>query len=393
MRKAGNSFLELHYSAARAIAQLQQQALQQELINYIVQAMRGTLVLSEVLQGVIDGLHVALDLSSCLIFRPDADQQMTVDYVSTQTTNREHLCNIYPKHHHQQLTVGEPVVLPRIDTISQIGVCSLLIVPMLYQENCIGAIGLYQDGERQWQSEEITLIKQVASHCTLAIVQASLQAQLQAQKSPELQTHHSALSESEFKFRAIIENSIYMISLKDLQGRYLLINPAGVNILGRPAEEILGKRDADLFTNQTGDQIWQTDQQVMQKRITLTYEETAESGGYRRTFQSTKFPYLSSSGELLGIISICRDITANKQVEETLRMFDRAVAASSNGIVIVDARMPDLPMIYINPAFERITGYTRAEVVGENCRFLHGVDTEQSELNKLRLAIREQRSC
>jgi len=396
MRKAGNSFLELHYSAARAIAQLQQQALQQELINYIVQAMRGTLVLSEVLQDVINGLHVALDLSSCLIFRPDADQQMTVDYVSTQTTNREHLCSIYPGHHyHHQLTLGESVVLPLIDTIPQIGICSLLIVPMLYRENYIGAIGLHQDDERQWQTEEITLIEEVASYCTLAMVQASLSEQLQAQKSPEVVQPklHPVLSESEFKFRAIIENSIYMISLKDLEGRYLLINPAGVKILGRPAEEILGKRDADLFTNQTGDQIWQTDQQVMQKRITRTYEETAESGGYRRTFQSTKFPYLSSNGELLGIISICRDITANKQVEETLRMFDRAVAASSNGIVIVDARMPDLPMIYINPAFERITGYTRAEVVGENCRFLHGVDTEQSELNKLRLAIREQRSC
>ncbi len=392
MRLAGNPFLELHYSAARAIAKLQQQALQQELINYIVHAMQGSLVLSEVLQNVLDGLHIALDLSSCMIFRPDIAQQMTVDYVSTQTRNREHLCSLYHEHYHQQLTLGKPVVLPRIDHLSQISICSLLIVPLLYQENYIGAIGLYQDNERQWQAEEIKLVVAIASHCTLAIVQTSLTEQLQAQKQTEV-SPHPVFSENEFKFRTIIENSIHMISLKDLQGRYLLINPAGVKILGRSTEEILGKRDADLFSNHTGDQIWQTDQQVMQKRVTRTYEETTESAGYRRTFQATKFPYISSSGELLGIMSICRDITANKQVEETLRMFDRAVAASSNGIVIVDARMPDLPMIYINPAFEQITGYTRAEVVGENCRFLQGTDTQQTELYKLRLAICEQRSC
>ncbi|MFS8118826.1 MAG: PAS domain-containing protein, partial [Microcoleus sp.] len=46
-------------------------------------------------------------------------------------------------------------------------------------------------------------------------------------------------------------------------------------------------------------------------------------------------------------------------IEEVWRLYDRALAATSNGIAIADAREPDKPIVYCNPAFERITGYDR----------------------------------
>ena len=63
----------------------------------------------------------------------------------------------------------------------------------------------------------------------------------------------------------------------------------------------------------------------------------------------------------------------------------------TNGITIADATLPDLPLIYINPAFEKMTGYTFGEVRGRNCRFLQGQETQQSGLTAVRDAIREQR--
>ena len=72
---------------------------------------------------------------------------------------------------------------------------------------------------------------------------------------------------------------------------------------------------------------------------------------------------------------------------------ERAIDAATNGIVISDAQAHDLPIIYVNPAFERITGYTRAEVVGLNCRFLQRDDHDQPVLDELRQALREGRSC
>jgi PAS domain S-box-containing protein len=77
--------------------------------------------------------------------------------------------------------------------------------------------------------------------------------------------------------------------------------------------------------------------------------------------------------------------------EEMRRLLDRAVAASSNGIVITDPRMPDDPIVYVNPAFERISGYPVDEVLGHNCRFLQGENRDQPALNDLRSALSEER--
>jgi len=77
--------------------------------------------------------------------------------------------------------------------------------------------------------------------------------------------------------------------------------------------------------------------------------------------------------------------------EEALRLRDRAVEASVNPVVIVNAIDPNMPLVYVNRAFEQVTGYSRAEVIGGNCRFLQGDDRDQPELDKVRRAIAEQR--
>jgi diguanylate cyclase (GGDEF)-like protein/PAS domain S-box-containing protein len=71
----------------------------------------------------------------------------------------------------------------------------------------------------------------------------------------------------------------------------------------------------------------------------------------------------------------------------------RAVTASTESLVIADARQPDLPLVYVNPAFERLTGYRAEEVLGRNCRFLHRDDVRQSALDTVREALRAGTSC
>jgi PAS domain S-box-containing protein len=75
------------------------------------------------------------------------------------------------------------------------------------------------------------------------------------------------------------------------------------------------------------------------------------------------------------------------------RLLDWAVTASSNGILITDPNLPDNPIMYVNPAFERTTGYSAEEAIGRNCRFLQGEDRDQPALGELRAAIREGRGC
>jgi PAS domain S-box-containing protein len=79
--------------------------------------------------------------------------------------------------------------------------------------------------------------------------------------------------------------------------------------------------------------------------------------------------------------------------EEIRRLLGRAVAASSNGIVITDPRVPDNPIVYVNSAFEEISGYPADEVLGYNCRFLQADDRDQPALEELREALTEEREC
>ena len=87
------------------------------------------------------------------------------------------------------------------------------------------------------------------------------------------------------------------------------------------------------------------------------------------------------------------EIRQRQKKEEELRLSNQAIAASTDGIVIADARKPDMPITYVNPAFERLTGYLSEEVIGRNCRFLQGNDTDQPALDTLRQALRDGKGC
>src|SRR5918993_866489 len=78
---------------------------------------------------------------------------------------------------------------------------------------------------------------------------------------------------------------------------------------------------------------------------------------------------------------------------DKLRLLDRAVTASTNSISITDLNQPGDPIVYVNPAFERTTGYASEEVLGRNCRFLQREDRDQPALGELRAAVYEGRHC
>lgn len=80
-----------------------------------------------------------------------------------------------------------------------------------------------------------------------------------------------------------------------------------------------------------------------------------------------------------------------RKAEAALNLRNRAIESSVNAIVITDLSRPELPIDYVNPAFERITGYKSAEVVGRSGAFLLGEDADQPAMQDLLLALREKR--
>jgi PAS domain S-box-containing protein len=92
--------------------------------------------------------------------------------------------------------------------------------------------------------------------------------------------------------------------------------------------------------------------------------------------------------ETLAVLRAVDDALAVDAGEAAIR--DRAVVAAGLSFTITDARRPDNPLVFVNPAFERTTGYSRAEVQGRNCRFLQGPDTDSRAVQQVRQAIERQ---
>lgn len=92
----------------------------------------------------------------------------------------------------------------------------------------------------------------------------------------------------------------------------------------------------------------------------------------------------------IGGAVLMREITNQKL---RLHLLDRAIDATSDSIIIADARQPETPIIWTNPGFESLFSYSRAEVTGRNCRFLNGREPHQPGVATAGRAIRDRRAC
>ena len=97
-------------------------------------------------------------------------------------------------------------------------------------------------------------------------------------------------------------------------------------------------------------------------------------------------PVRDKAGKHYGRIWVFRDITEWKRAEESLRLLESAVEQSNESIVITDAGLesPGPEIIFVNPAFTQMTGYTAAEVIGKSPRILQGPRTDKAVLRRLR---------
>ncbi len=121
-----------------------------------------------------------------------------------------------------------------------------------------------------------------------------------------------------------------------------------------------------------------------------TYRLQRKDGSYAEVLDRALI-LRDAHGRAIRMVGGMLDVTQKQRDEADLRLLRRAVEATDNGILIADARLPDVPAVYVNRAFEKMTGYSASETIGSACRFLQGSDADTPEFAAIRQAIADQR--
>jgi PAS domain S-box-containing protein len=124
--------------------------------------------------------------------------------------------------------------------------------------------------------------------------------------------------------RAVLKSTADAIVLQDIHGKVLMVNPAGVRLVGVEDEEaLIGTDVASRFDARTAAQIAATDRQVVETGVELTYEMLGGFHEPAKTYLVTKTPWRDERGRLVGLVSIAKDITERKRSEEATRVHAR----------------------------------------------------------------------
>lgn len=126
-------------------------------------------------------------------------------------------------------------------------------------------------------------------------------------------------NQSNLLVTALADNSSDAIFIKDIEGRYVMVNPEAARALGYDSEQILGKTDADLLPPEQARVLMSNDRNIMQSGAFITTEESVGKGGIVRTFSASKGVMRDPGGKVIGLFGISRDISERKLIEDTLR--------------------------------------------------------------------------
>ncbi|WP_019868060.1 bacteriohemerythrin [Methylovulum miyakonense] len=193
----------------------------------------------------------------------------------------------------------------------------------------------------------------------------------------------ASLTEAYNLLKAIIDTVPMRIFWKDKDLRYLGCNPVFAHDAGEASpEDVIGKDDYQLGWKAQAVFYRTDDRQVMDTGIPKLFyaEPQTKPDGGTLWLRTSKVPLRNANNETVGVLGVYQDITEQKLMEDVLRKLSLAVEQSPSSIVITDL---DARIEFVNEAFVRETGYSRAEAIGQNPRLLQSGKTPRKTYDEM----------
>jgi len=189
--------------------------------------------------------------------------------------------------------------------------------------------------------------------------------QIVEERTHDLTMANESLTESQLRLGILFQTIPDLIWVKSKDGVYLACNSAVERLFGAKSSDIIGKSSLDFVGAKQTASFQADDMTAIESGKPVIIEEwlTFADDQHKALFEVIKVPMRTSSGQLIGVIGVGRDITERKQAEEKLQLASMVFKHSSQSILVTDSQGM---IIAVNSGFERITGYTEAEVIGKN---------------------------
>lgn len=168
--------------------------------------------------------------------------------------------------------------------------------------------------------------------------------------------------------RNVIDVSPNMISVKDYDGRFVLVNPSVATMYNTTIDALIGKTDADFsHTQNEVEDFLAADRMVITSGQMLFAEKPfTNPTGKVHWLQTTKVPIVSADGKSKYVLGVSTDITERKEAEEALResegKYRSLIETMRGGLAVLDT---DFCITFVNDRFCELLGYSRAEVIGK----------------------------
>jgi len=134
------------------------------------------------------------------------------------------------------------------------------------------------------------------------------------------------IQSAELMFKSFIDSAHDWISVKDLEGRYLIVNKIIAQSFHRQPEEFIGKKPEEILSEEIWDTVVDHDEEVLQNDCYHTYDEIVPVDGHDQHFQTVRFPLKDYKGSTIGVCTIMRNVTSEKNLSDQLIQAEKLAA-------------------------------------------------------------------